>query len=67
MNFIKLTDIYDNTPFYVNIAAICSIFTNQDEDTILTIVTLNNGQRRLVLEKPEKIMEMIDNALHEKQ
>lgn len=67
MKFIKLTDIYDNTPFYVNIAAICSIFTNQDEDTILTIVTLNNGQRRLVLEKPEKIMEMIDNALHEKQ
>lgn len=64
MNFIKLTDIDDNTQFYVNIATICSMFTHQDEDTIFTIVTLNNGQRRWVLEKPEKIMEMIYNALH---
>lgn len=64
MNFIKLTDSEDNTTIYVNIATICSILIYQDEDRPVTIVALDNGQRRWVLEKPEEILEMIENTIN---
>ena len=50
MNFIELTDSEFNTPIYVNIEMICA---------------LNNGISYSILEKTEKVLEMIDNALHE--
>lgn len=64
MNFIKLTDSEDNTAIYVNIATICSILIYQDEDRPVTIVALDSGQRRWVLEKPEEILEMIENTIN---
>ena len=64
MNFIKLTDSEDNTTIYVNIATICSILIYQDEDRPVTIVALDIGQRRWVLEKPEEILEMIENTIN---
>ena len=64
MNFIKLTDSEDNTTIYVNIATICSILIYQDEDRPVTIVALDNGQRRWVLEKPEEFLEMIENTIN---
>ena len=64
MNFIKLTDSEDNTTMYVNIAKICSILIYQDEDRPVTIVALDSGQRRWVLEKPEEILETIENTIN---
>lgn len=64
MNFIKLTDSEDNTAIYVNIATIRSILIYQDEDRPVTIVALDSGQRRWVLEKPEEILEMIENTIN---
>lgn len=64
MNFIKLTDRESKTPIYVSIEAICSTYSDYNGSAI---VELSNGDNYSVLEKPEEIIAMIDNALHEKQ
>lgn len=64
MNFIKLTGRESKTSFYVRIETICSIYSDYNESAI---VELSNGDNYSVLEKPEEIIAMIDNALHEKQ
>ena len=62
MNFIKLTDRESKTPIYVSIEAICSTYSDYNGSAI---VELSNGDNYSVLEKPEKILEMIDNASYE--
>lgn len=64
MKFIKITGRKSRTSFYVRIEAICSIYSDYNESAI---VELSNGDNYSVLEKPEEIIAMIDNALHEKQ
>ena len=64
MKFIKLTGRESKTSFYVRIEVICSIYSDYNESAI---VELSNGDNYSVLEKPEEIIAMIDNALHEKQ
>lgn len=62
MNFIKLTDVEDCTEFFVNIESICAIYTSCFGGKI---VELKSGGYHRVLEEPQEIMKMIDNALHE--
>lgn len=62
MNFIKLTDSETQTPIYVNIETICAIYTFDEEEII---IKLKSGESYWVLEQPEEILKMIDNALHE--
>jgi hypothetical protein len=62
MNFIKLTGRESKTSFYVRIEAICSIYSDYKGSAM---VELSNGDSYLVLEKPERILEMIDNASYE--
>ena len=62
MKFIELTNYEFNTTIYVNIETICAVHADYIEGTI---VRLSGGTSRWVSEKPEEIMEIIDNALHE--
>lgn len=62
MKFIKLTDCETHTPIYVNIETICAIYTYDEEEII---IKLKSGEGYWVLEQPEEILKMIDNALHE--
>ena len=62
MNFIKLTDSELKTPVYVKIETICVIYPYNDR---CTVVTLNNSRSYFVSEKPKKVLEMIENILHE--
>lgn len=62
MKFIKLTSYEFNTAIYVNVETICAVHADHIEGTI---VRLSGGTSRWVSEKPEEIMEIIDNALHE--
>lgn len=62
MNFIKLTGIKSKTSFYVRAEEICSIYSDYNGSAT---VELSNGDTYLVLEKPEKILEMIDNGSYE--
>lgn len=61
MKFIKLTDSNTSTQIYVNIEAICAFYKFCDEYTIISSKT---DERYWVLEQPEEILKMIDNALH---
>ena len=63
MNFIELTDSEFNTPIYVNIEMICAFYVEYYDG--YTTLKLNNGISYSILEKTEKVLEMIDNALHE--
>lgn len=62
MKFIKLTDSELKTPVYVKIETICVIYPYNDR---CTVVTLNNSRSYFVSEKPKKVLEMIENILHE--
>lgn len=62
MNFIELTDSDFNTPIYVNTEMICAFYVDYYDG--YTTLKLNSGDSYSVLEKTEKILEMIDNALH---
>lgn len=62
MNFIKLTFCNSKTPIYINVEAVCAIYLDDIGDTL---VKLKNNSGYWVTEEPEKIMEKIDNALHE--
>lgn len=62
MKFIKLTDSETQKPIYVNIETICAIYTFDEEEII---IKLKSGESYWVLEQPEEILKMIDNALHE--
>lgn len=62
MKFIKLTDREPKESFYVSIEAICSIYSDYNGSAIVELI---NGDSYFVLEKPEKILEMIDNASYE--
>lgn len=62
MNFIKLTSYEFNTAIYVNVETICAVHADYIEGTI---VRLSGGTSRWVSEKPEEVLEMIDNALRE--
>lgn len=62
MNFIKLTGRESKKSFYVSIEAICSTYSDYNGSAIVELI---NGDSYLVLEKPEKILEMIDNASYE--
>lgn len=61
MKFIKLTDSNTSTQIYVNIEAICAFYKFGDE---YTIIQLKSDEGYWVLEQPEEILKMIDNALH---
>lgn len=63
MNFIELTDSEFNLPIYVNIEMICAVYVDYYDG--YTTLKLNSSDSYSVLEKPEKVLEMIDNALHE--
>ena len=62
MIFIKLTDSEVNTTIHLNIASICAIYAYKYENTT---IALNDGKSYWVLEEPEKVLEMIDNAIYE--
>lgn len=62
MKFIKLTSYEDNEPINVMIEAICAVYTFHYGGTI---VETKSGDSYWVLEEPQKVREMIDNALHE--
>lgn len=61
MKFIKLTDCETQTPIYVNIETICSIYTYDDVDII---IKLKSGESYWVSEQPEDILKMIENNLN---
>ena len=61
MNFIKLTSYEHNEPIKVMIEAIRAVYTFH---YVGTIVEAKSGYSYWVLEEPEKVREMIDNALH---
>lgn len=61
MKFIKLTNSRTRTGIYIRIEEICAFYTCRYGNTI---VELKSGIH-VILEEPKKIMEMIDNALHE--
>ena len=62
MNFIELTFCESKRPIYINVEAVCAIYVDDIGDTL---VKLKNNSGYWVTEEPEKIMEKIDNALHE--
>lgn len=61
MNFIKLTSYEHNEPINVMIETIRAVYTFHYGGTI---VEAKSGDSYWVLEEPEKVREMIDNALH---
>lgn len=62
MNFIKLTSYEFNTAMYVNAETICAVYVDYIGGTV---VKSNGGYSCWVSEEPEKVLEMIDKALHE--
>lgn len=61
MNFIKLTSYEHNESINVMIEAIRAVYAFHYGGTI---VEAKSGDSYWVLEEPEKVREMIDNALH---
>ena len=62
MKFIKLTSYEFNTAMYVNAETICAVYVDYIGGTV---VKSNGGYSCWVSEEPEKVLEMIDKALHE--
>ena len=63
MKFIKLTSYEYNKPMYINIETICAVYVHDDGGTIVRLSC--SGAYCWIQEEPEKVLEIIENILHE--
>ena len=61
MKFIELTDSETKKSIYVNIETICAIYTFDDGEIIIKLIS---GESYWVLEEPKKILELIKKILY---
>ncbi|MBR2284597.1 MAG: hypothetical protein IJ874_09325 [Ruminococcus sp.] len=70
MTFIKLTAANNNKPIYVNIRAIAGLNDSNNpysEGTIVALIGGGEDSFYLVAEAPEKVLELIEEAVKERR